>query len=155
MIDYARKEQLETKKGKDRFSIYYDMTGFEEIGKCFWCGSDVKHKRYCGEEHRNLYHKTFMWSYASGACLSTQKVCQDCGSNQNLEIHHIDPINGGYRRVSKKNRPENLLCLCRACHDERHSMLWAELREAKIAKAKEEHELKYGKQLYFTFQGGF
>ena len=41
-------------------------------------------------------------------------ICQDCGSDQDLHIHHLDenPWN---------NDPANLRTLCRGCHKQVHS----------------------------------
>lgn len=59
-----------------------------------------------------------------------QPVCADCGVGdarsqgrdgyRNLEVHHIDPLNGEDRNHNVKNRPENLVVLCHDCHVKRH-----------------------------------
>jgi len=40
-------------------------------------------------------------------------ICQDCGTNQNLVIHHLD-------ENKENNNPENLITLCWSCHMARH-----------------------------------
>lgn len=43
-----------------------------------------------------------------------QYCCTQCGSNDNLDVHHLIP-----RRKGGKDVPENLLTLCEKCHVER------------------------------------
>ena len=45
--------------------------------------------------------------------LCKPKVCEKCGSTQNIDVHHID---GNYNN----NTPENLMILCRSCHIKEH-----------------------------------
>jgi 5-methylcytosine-specific restriction endonuclease McrA len=40
-------------------------------------------------------------------------VCQHCGSDSQLQVHHIN-------HDHQNNRPENLLVLCRECHRKEH-----------------------------------
>jgi 5-methylcytosine-specific restriction endonuclease McrA len=40
--------------------------------------------------------------------------CEDCGSRENLDVHHIT-----YKRRGAE-RAEDLVALCRHCHKERH-----------------------------------
>jgi len=40
-----------------------------------------------------------------------QFVCRKCGKEVDLDVHHIIPY-----RISKDNRPENLISLCSSCH---------------------------------------
>ena len=41
--------------------------------------------------------------------------CSKCGKAGRLEVHHVIPISEG-----GSNDPENLACLCRACHIDIH-----------------------------------
>lgn len=43
-------------------------------------------------------------------------TCQRCGSEQNLEVHHMTP-----RTEGGKDQDSNLITLCKACHN------WVEL----------------------------
>ena len=40
--------------------------------------------------------------------------CEDCGARGNLDVHHRTYVRKG------AERPEDLVALCRECHDERH-----------------------------------
>lgn len=40
-------------------------------------------------------------------------VCTECGSSQDLVIHHID-------HDHSNNNPDNLQCLCVSCHSKHH-----------------------------------
>lgn len=41
------------------------------------------------------------------------KVCQDCGSNKSLQVHHVDSD-------PQNNSESNLVLLCKICHAARH-----------------------------------
>ena len=117
---------------KDRFGPYQLFTGFESPRHCFWCGKEVDgRRRYCSEEHNDLYWKHFAWPSAAAWCLKRyDHKCADCGMASDkrpnwviipLVAHHIDPLNGEERVWNIKNRPENVIALCPACHGKRHS----------------------------------
>ena len=42
--------------------------------------------------------------------------CQQCGSEERLEVHHIQ-----HREDGGSNRPDNLVCLCHECHYKHHN----------------------------------
>ena len=42
--------------------------------------------------------------------------CTKCGSRKNLDIHHVTPKSEG-----GKHRMENLITLCKACHNKEHA----------------------------------
>lgn len=56
------------------------------------------------------------WNSIRRAILKRDKVCQDCGTDKKLHVHHID-------RNRKNNNPDNLITLCRLCHAKRHVAL--------------------------------
>jgi 5-methylcytosine-specific restriction endonuclease McrA len=41
--------------------------------------------------------------------------CQQCGQRRSLEVHHLQ-----LRSQSGADEPENLITLCRRCHQRRH-----------------------------------
>ena len=121
----------------DRFGPYALMTGHEGTGRCWWCGgefSDKRYRRYCCQDCADAYGGQFSWPIASARAIRVHPYCEDCGEQlkrakagslfeavpRNLEVHHIDPLNGEDRNSSVKNRPENLVVLCHECHMERH-----------------------------------
>ena len=121
------------KKRQDRWGYYYDMTGHEAPGCCFWCGKKTKY-RYCCEEHGTLYRNNYMWTFASMSCIERYKVkteyslqyrCHDCGKQdtwgfgENFDVHHIIPLDGDYRHINRLNHQQNLVLLCKDCHRQR------------------------------------
>jgi len=121
----------------DHWGLIYNMTGYESVGKCYWCGEEAKKTRsyftrYCSPEHRLLYLISFRWGFAVGNVFDRIKnaddehICEKCNkafSESNIEVHHIVPLNGELRFMNKKNCPENLLGLCDTCHVETHKAL--------------------------------
>jgi hypothetical protein len=119
----------------DRWSEYKILSGHEDPESCFWCGVSVKaHRRYCCEEHRDLYYRHFYWPMASFWCLGRLKKCADCGGHAHI-AHHIEPLNGQYRLWNVRNRPENLVALCSSCHRKRHTSLETILEQMDIFEA--------------------
>ena len=41
--------------------------------------------------------------------------CRQCSTGEDLTMHHIKPLKDGGENVA-----DNLIALCRACHDEEH-----------------------------------
>jgi 5-methylcytosine-specific restriction endonuclease McrA len=138
------------KKGSDRWGDFFNLSGNEANGHCFWCGAETK-RRYCSKQHAYLYLTYYRWSEACGnvhrriydpvrkAC-----VCEKCGNGENtgyssIEIHHIIPLNGEDRNWNVLNIPDNLIGLCKACHIEIHKAMNAYAREKQrlIIEAKE------------------
>lgn len=114
--------RMENKRPRDRYGSYSLLTGHEEPGRCFWCGTEVrKSRRYCCKEHSDLYWKHFGWGFAAPWCLERyNQTCADCGEKGGLVAHHIKPLNGAQRTWNILNRPENLVALCHKCHQRRH-----------------------------------
>lgn len=121
------------------------FTGFEDNGVCWWCGGDLpkRRRRWCCDEHRDLYWDTYNWTYAMRACLKRENyTCQNCHRTQTeldseiknlqlthnyyyasmfrykyrLEVHHTIPLDGEDRAWHELNRPDNLITLCHNCH---------------------------------------
>ena len=59
------------------------------------------------EGHQRKDHYAFIWRN------SGRKVrCANCGSAENLEWHHMIP-----QFLGGTAEPENMVCLCKGCHD--------------------------------------
>jgi len=100
------------------------LTGYEEKGKCYWCGCNLpKGKRkFCCEKHLIEYYNHFYWPWAKEEAIKRAGgKCEKCGATTDLEVHHIIPLNGEKRVWNVKNRPENLIVLCHECHKKEHS----------------------------------
>ena len=53
-----------------------------------------------------------------------QRVCANCGSTENLDVHHIVPVSkGGITEES------NLVYLCKSCHLKAHAQVMSGLKE--------------------------
>jgi len=66
------------------------------------------------------------------ALKEASNMCEKCGSEEKLEVHHnkkLEPYEA--RHNSPKNQQENLIVLCRDCHEkEHHPIVYrAELRD--------------------------
>ena len=124
------------KVGEDGYGTYFNMTGFEAPGRCFWCGAELKGgRRYC-PGHGKLYREAYHWSSARTACYRRHNLhssryyrdaiyfCDDCGfedhDDRKFAVHHIQPVGGFYRVWNKLNRQDNLVLLCHECHNRRH-----------------------------------
>ena len=64
-------------------------------------------------ELRNEYYKI----QRNLAQLKKYKKCANCGSEENIEIHHIVPL-----IVGGTNRRSNLVALCQDCHAKIHGL---------------------------------
>jgi hypothetical protein len=113
---------------RDRFGNYKLLTGLEGSGKCWWCGGrfpDKRYRRYCSKICSDNYWNHFWWPWAVAEALKrANNKCQDCGAGGRgiyLEVHHLEPLNNEVRYMNIKNRPENLIVLCRSCHGKWHT----------------------------------
>ena len=136
--------------GHDQWGHFYNLTGHEKEGYCFWCGAKVG-RRYCfGKGHRARYWEQYVWSSASlkqrrghqtgerdrrmrgdgtWHYLAWVYFCDDCGhegGRDDFQVHHIQPMMGHSRAWHWLNRQDNLTHLCHDCHKRRHK----ELRDA-------------------------
>ena len=125
-------------EGIDRWGKFYNLTGYEEKGHCFWCHKPTKY-RYCSPECKDMYPKHFHWLDARSWCYQRYGVvCSLCGvrivykrdpdrpyyvtlDDPEIEIHHIRPLKGSNRNWSVLNHPDNLIPLCQSCHKAVHS----------------------------------
>ena len=56
--------------------------------------------------------------------------CEICGSNRNLDRHHIQPKGMGGTRNPAILSDANLITLCRDCHRKIHDAVWSLSRSA-------------------------
>lgn len=126
IYDTIYRNNMNKKILRDSFGVYKILTGTEGTGKCWWCGADYpdKHaRRYCSTKCRSLYQDSFYWLWASEKALKQAGYqCQACGvrGKRNLHVHHIIPLNGSDRIINALNQPDNLVVLCKKCHQKRH-----------------------------------
>ena len=96
--------------------------------QCVWCEKELtgRQRKYCSSECDNEYFRNVFallwWSNARKLALERAgNKCERCGSTQTLEVHHKEKL-GLFepRHNSSKNRQDNLIVLCRNCHEKEH-----------------------------------
>lgn len=70
------------------------------------------------EKHTKIYLDFFEVSYCSGTGEYEPLKCEYCEKRLIIDVHHID--NKGMGGSDKKDYIENLIGLCRDCHDAAH-----------------------------------
>jgi len=97
-------------------------------GGCSWCGNMLpkRRRKYCSDECSNQYFTNVIaplwWSHAVAMALKrAENKCENCGSTEKLEVHHVIPLeHREERHNSEKNSQDNLIVLCRPCHEIAH-----------------------------------
>ena len=76
-----------------------------------------KYRFYYGdrESYRNDYLKSEHWFGLKKEKLILNSVCEKCGSNKNLDVHHLN-----YKNLYDVTTSD-LMTLCRSCHIDIHS----------------------------------
>ena len=128
----------QTLQTSDNMGVVVDKSrkDIKELDKyCEYCGNKLERKRFNGRLedftvfknrkycNRECMQKAYLkigehnqnWSNAHTTArkinelILHKEVCELCGSEINLDIHHID---GNWQN----NNLDNLMCLCRSCH---------------------------------------
>lgn len=116
-----------------------------ETSTCEWCGDDFEHlpskeRRFCSYDCSSSWQSEFRdypqgpdnpnWSGGTGRITQSDRWknlrdkmverdngrCQECGFDENLHVHHIEPLSEG----GDPYNPDNLITLCRTCHRGKH-----------------------------------
>lgn len=98
------------------------------IKHCLWCNGELPkgRRKYCSDECANEYFERTIaplwWNNAKSMALKKAgNKCENCGSTEKLEVHHIVSLEPWeLRHNSLKNRQDNLKVLCRDCHERAH-----------------------------------
>ena len=95
---------------------------------CLYCAGPLPkgRRKYCSQRcyifywQENLY--PWDWNNARAVALRrTHGRCEECGSPEHLEVHHLVHLaNGELRHNSPKNVQSNLMVLCREHHTQIH-----------------------------------
>lgn len=97
-------KQLERKRFNDRLE---DFTVFKNRK---YCNRECMKRAYLKiGENEQSYSNAHTTARKINELILHKEVCELCGSDKNLDIHHID---GNW----KNNNFNNLMCLCRSCH---------------------------------------
>ena len=95
---------------------------------CIWCNKSLpkRRRKYCSDECSHQYFVNVIaplwWVHAVAMALKRADYkCEECGSMEKLEVHHIIPLEHYEDRFkSEKNNQDNLKVLCRPCHEIAH-----------------------------------
>jgi len=96
---------------------YYVPRGhYSKKTKIYMVGSKKKNRYYYGDRdyYRNDYLKSEHWKDLRAKKLQLNPVCEKCGSNKRVEPHHL--IYKNLHDICV----EDLMTLCRICHEELH-----------------------------------
>ena len=132
-------QTITTSGGNDRGVVVNEKPrkDIKELDKyCEYCGNKLERKRfngrledftvfsnrkYCnrecmkkdylkiGDNHTQTYSNAHTTARKINELILHKEVCELCGNDTNLDIHHID---GNWQN----NNLDNLMCLCRSCH---------------------------------------
>jgi hypothetical protein len=111
------------------------LSDFKPTGKCLNCGGELPKmcKKYCSDKCsydfwvREIRPFTIDWSIIRNDVIERDNHrCVECGSDYNLEVHHIKPIKDG-----GNNSLRNLQTLCEDCHNNQHNKI-AEIKRKTI-----------------------
>ena len=96
--------KLERKRFNDRLE---DFTVFSNRK---YCNRECMKRDYLKiGEHNQTYSNAHTTARKINELILHKEACELCGSDTNLDIHHID---GNWQN----NNLDNLMCLCRSCH---------------------------------------
>ena len=96
--------KLHQKKQSGEDSVWYGVTGSDHPA---WLGG---HGRSVYDDHRWYRVRPNVIDRDDGSCV-------ECGSKDNLHVHHLTPISRG----GDKYNMDNLITLCASCHRTAHS----------------------------------
>ena len=95
---------------------------------CLYCGGPLPkgRRKYCSDQCSASYWQEnilpLWWGNAAATALRrTDGRCEECGSPEHLEVHHLVHLaRGELRHNSPKNVQSNLIVLCRPHHTQIH-----------------------------------
>jgi 5-methylcytosine-specific restriction endonuclease McrA len=69
---------------------------------------------HSGEDWYTRYIRSPRWHRRRDAIIESRGVCENCGSRERLQVHHLT-----YSRLGHE-ADADLVLLCRQCHGDRH-----------------------------------
>lgn len=70
------------------------------------------------KENYRFYLNDVRWQLKRKEILKRDKVCQKCGNDRNLDVHHTYYVTGA---MPWEYENEYIIVLCRNCHDSEHN----------------------------------
>ena len=89
-----------------------------------FCNKKCEMEWRCGSNHPR-WHGGYSHDYGRGwdeqrrLVIERDKHCKNCGRENNLDVHHIIPF-----QLSKSNKLDNLITLCKSCHSSIGNTYW-------------------------------
>jgi endogenous inhibitor of DNA gyrase (YacG/DUF329 family) len=138
-------ERIGIEEYRRRRNEYSKRVRRERKGNCIICGKKLPlwHRKFCGRkecEEIRLKNLALNCKYNGNGIKALKRdnfLCQNCYTNKNLKIHHID----GNR---KNNQLENLITLCSKCH----SILTMAITSYKIISTNKKLKELFNKAVY-------
>ena len=98
-------------KQLERKRFNWRLEDFSVFSNRKYCNRECMKKDYLkiGDNHNQTYSNAHTTARKINELILHKEVCELCGSDTNLDIHHID---GNWQN----NNLDNLMCLCRSCH---------------------------------------
>lgn len=88
-------------------------------GHCHWCNRELtgRQRSWCSTTCQRTFEKNHVWSVARMTTRRRAKYrCETCGSNDRIEVNHIQPVVGAGYRLACHHHLDNLEVLCHDCH---------------------------------------
>jgi len=95
--------------------------------------SDFFKRKYCSAECYHAKDEITEHAYRERARKLRGRFCARCGSTENLHAHHLD-------HDITNNDPENILTLCKDCHELIHLIICRIKREIRTKPSSEDRE---------------
>lgn len=103
-----------------RTCVLSAWTGNE--GCCHWCDEpliDKRRRTWCSDACRRTWERNHVWRRARAYARKKSKyLCSTCGADRsaNLEVNHVNPVNGSGYGDGCSHHQVNLEVLCHSCH---------------------------------------
>ena len=122
----------------------YRIPSYIERNSHHFCSKDCEFEWKRGENHPR-YHGGYDSKYGRGwkrqrnLAIERDKICKNCGTSENLDVHHIIPF-----KISKDNSLSNLIVLCKSCHSSIGNTYWKLENRAKYFEKINSMRLSFG-----------
>lgn len=117
-----RKAKTFLEQGYFEFKPVCAMSSSNRIMVTGWTVRNLRGVKSGAWVDLSKYHEFLQsdyWKYVRAQIIERDNnCCQECGTKYNLQVHHLTYENHGYEH----EHPEDLITLCRGCHEEAHSI---------------------------------
>lgn len=85
-------------------------------------GVHARSRRYYEKNREKVIRRSQLDKNGIGINLRTGGKCATCGTQTDLQVHHLDHRGHNVCKRERNNDPENLMILCIRCHGRLHSL---------------------------------